>query len=228
VRSVATNAKESLSRDRLKLVMPPRPPAAALDSTPPSTRTSRPPPQPAPLMKGIGFANVKRYVLSQHDSQHWENTLALLNPADRRVVESAVAVGWYDVLVFARLIRAIDKACGSGNLDLLRQIGAFEVEQDLNRVLRLFLRILSPANIFLAEGKIWSHFQSAGRWTSIQVPGGVDATLTGWAIDTALCKELAGYLEKLLQCAGAQAPHVGHTECQALGAPSCVFRYRWK
>ncbi len=179
-------------------------------------------------MKGIGFANVKRYVLTHHGSQHWDATLAQLDPDDRRVVDAAVAVGWYDVLIFARLIRAIDKVCGKGNLELLRTIGAFEVEQDLNRVLRFFLRVLSPANIFLAEGKIWSHFQSAGRWTSKQVPGGVDATLTGWAVDTALCKELAGYLEKLLQCAGARSPHVGHTECQALGNSACVFKYRWK
>lgn len=179
-------------------------------------------------MKGIGFANVKRYVLTQHGSRRWEETLALLDAGDRRIVDAAVAVGWYDVHVFARLIRAIDKACGNGNLELLRDVGAYEVEQDLHRVLRYFLRVLSPSRIFLAEGKIWSHFQTAGHWTSVNVPGGVDATLAGWAVDSALCKELAGYVEKLLVCGGAKFLHVGHTECRALGSASCVFRCRWK
>lgn len=219
--------------------MPPRNPRAALERPLSKGRTpspAEPPvsgarPQPAPskpLMKGIGFANVKRYVLTQHNAPRWEETLDLLAPEDRSIVEAAVAVGWYDVQVFARLIRAIDKTCGKGNLELLREVGAYEVEQDLNRVLRFFLRALSPVNIFLAEGKIWSHFQTGGQWKSVKVPGGVDATLTGWAVDEALCKELAGYLEKLLLCAGAKTPHVGHSDCRALGSPACIFKYRWK
>src|SRR5690606_29814860 len=116
--------------------------------------------------------NVKQYVQQQHGDLAWQRTLQELGPL-RHEVETAIAVGWYDVKHFADLLRCVDRICGRGNLRLLRDVGAAEAEQDLSRVLRVFLRVLSPAQIFKVEARLWSHFQSAGSWTSVKVPGGV-------------------------------------------------------
>jgi hypothetical protein len=179
-------------------------------------------------MKGIGFANVHSYVRAQHSEAKWAQVLAELGKEDARIVAATVAVGWYDVLLFARLLRAVDKICGRGDLQLLDEVGKFEAEQDLNRVLRVFLRVLSPLQIFRVEGRLWSHFQDSGKWEIHHVPNGVDAALKGWAVDEALCQELASYLVRLMEFAGGKGVRVLHPTCRARGAKTCVFQYRWR
>lgn len=180
-----------------------------------------------PRMKGIGFVNVRNYVLEAHGAERWEEVLNTLSGAERREIEAAVAVGWYDVAHFATLLRSIDEVCGRGDLRLLEKVGAYEAEQDFNRVFRVFLRVLSPSYIFKAEARIWSHFQDSGTWHSVRVPGGVNATLRGWAVDAALCRELSGYLVKVVEFTGGRNVSVEHDTCRALGDSQCVFEYRW-
>lgn len=179
-------------------------------------------------MKGIGFANVRAYTLDKHGADKWEQVLSTLSREDRATIDGSVAVGWYDVMLFSRLLRTIDRICGRGDLGLMEAIGRFEAEQDLNRVLRVFLRVLSPLQIFRVEGRLWSHFQDAGKWESTRLDDGVDATLTGWAIDHALCRELTGYLIRLVQFTGGKDVRVLHPQCRAMGDPRCVFQYRWR
>lgn len=180
-----------------------------------------------PQMKGIGFANVRNYVRERHGDSAWQRVLNSLPLAHREEVNAALAVGWYDVAHFAELLRAVDQVCGQGDLGLLREVGAAEAEQDLNRVLRIFLRVLTPSQIFKVEGRLWSHFQNSGTWVSSKVPGGVDARLTGWAVDAALCEELAGYLVRLVEFTGGKSVAVHHQTCRAKGHEHCVFEYRF-
>jgi hypothetical protein len=179
-------------------------------------------------MKGIGVANVQSYVQTKHSAAKWAEVLAQLTEEDEGIVASAVAVGWYDVLLFARLLRVVDKVCGRGDLQLLDKVGKFEAEQDLNRVLRVFLRVLSPLQIFSVQGRLWSHFQDSGKWESHRVPNGVDGTLTGWAVDEALCQELSGYLIRLMELTGGKDVRVLHGSCRARGSDKCIFQYRWR
>jgi len=178
-------------------------------------------------MKGIGFANVRNYVREYHNDAAWQKVLDTLPTSQRDEVAAAVAVGWYDVSHFAQLLRTVDRVCGKGDLRLLREVGAAEADQDLNRVLRVFLRVLSPSQIFKVEGRLWSHFQNCGSWDSVKVTGGVDATLTDWAVDEALCEELAGYLVRLVQFTGGKTVAVHHKVCRAKGYKHCVFEYRY-
>jgi hypothetical protein len=186
-----------------------------------------PEPGQKPRMKGIGFVNVRNYVLETHGAERWQEVLQTLTGSDKHEVEAAVAVGWYDVAHFAKLLRSIDEVCGRGDLRLLEKVGAYEAEQDFNRVLRVFLRVLSPGYIFKAEARLWSHFQDSGTWNSVKVDGGVNATLQGWAVDAALCRELAGYLVKVVEFTGGRSVSVEHNTCRALGDSRCVFEYRW-
>lgn len=181
----------------------------------------------SPKMKGIGFANVHAYVCEQYGEATWQRVLNELKSDVRYEVEHAIAIGWYPVRCFADLLRAVDKVCGRGDLGLLKEIGAAEVEHDLNRVLRLFLRVFTPSQIFKVEARLWSHFQDSGTWQSIKVPNGVDATLTGWAVDLALCVELSGYLARLLELTGGRDVRVNHQRCRAKGHETCLFEMRF-
>lgn len=192
--------------------------------------TNRVRPNPAvtrQAMKGIGFSNVRQYVLSNHGELGYARVLERMSPEDRATMLTVVAVGWYDVTLFARFLRTVDATFGAGELGLLRGIGAFEAEQDFNRVLRVFLRVLTPNSIFRAEGRLWKHFQDAGEWHSRAIERGMRAELRGWAADRALCEELTGYLVRLVQFTGGTGVTVEHPSCVARGADSCVFIYHW-
>src|ERR1043165_6427188 len=115
-------------------------------------------------MKGIGFDNARRYVLERHGEDTWSRVLEQLGPEDRTQIEAAVPVGWYDVYLYARVLRAVDARCGAGDLRLLSLVGAFGAERDWNRTLRLLLRVLNPEAIVNAQRRLWSHFHDAGSW----------------------------------------------------------------
>jgi hypothetical protein len=178
-------------------------------------------------MKGIGFTNVRQYVLTKHGARGFQAVLDLLAPDDQLKMQTVLPVGWYDVSLFGRLLRAIDKTFGTGDLSLLRDVGAFEAEQDFNRVLRVFLRVMTPGSIFRAEGHIWKHFQDSGKWRSEPIDNGMRATLSGWSEDPALCEELSGYLVRLVQFTGGKKVTVTHELCRGHGHDACVFVYRW-
>lgn len=178
-------------------------------------------------MKGIGFTNVRQYVLTTHGARAYQAVLDQLDPEDQLKMHTVVPVGWYDVSLFARLLRTIDRTFGQGDHSLLRSVGAFEAEQDFNRVLRVFLRVMTPGSIFRAEAHIWKHFQDSGKWRSEPIDNGMRATLSGWSSDAALCEELSGYLVRLVQFTGGQRVTVTHETCRGNGHDECVFVYRW-
>ena len=184
--------------------------------------------QPVPVrMKGIAFSNVQSYVIKHHGDAAWSKMLSTMSQNDQAELGAVVAVGWYETLLFARLLRKIDVTFGTGNLRLLERVGRHEAEQDFNRVLRLLIRVLSPLQMFKAERRLWSHFHDSGSWEFRSLPKGMLGDLSGWAVDEALCVELVGYLVRLLEFTGGKNVRVSHAECRARGAPSCVFEFQW-
>lgn len=179
-------------------------------------------------MKGIGFENVRSYVKSKHGENAWGKVLASMSAADRACLTSIVAVGWYDVALFARLLRSVDQTLGSGDLSLLPKVGQHEAEQDFGRALRVLMRVVSPLQMFRAERRLWSHFQSSGEWVFTPLPDGMRGSLDGWYADTALCAELQGYLVRLVEFTGGKEAAVRHDKCRARGHAACVFDFRWR
>jgi hypothetical protein len=180
-------------------------------------------------IKGLEFANVQKYVETTHGPKRWHDVLESLASEDRNIVESALAVGWYELSIYARLLRAIDSVCGNGDLSLLLSVGAFGVEQDFNRIFRVFMRILSPHQVFKLEDRLWRRFYSTGESSSDPIRGGfgVDSTLKGWGVDRALCVGIMGYMVRLIELTGGADVTVNHDECRALGFANCVFKWRW-
>lgn len=193
--------------------------AAAVNIIAPDTGPKR--------MKGIGFVNVRQYVLEKHGADAWPKVLAKLKPEDSKTVESIVAVGWYDTYLFARLLRVVDSTLGHGDLGLLKDVGRYDAECDYNRVLRLLLRVISPSSIFTGHARLWRHFQDKGDWNFKHGKLNTAGTLSGWAVDAALCVELAGYLERMVEFTGGKNVSLGHTVCRATGSAECVFNFRW-
>lgn len=180
-------------------------------------------------MKGIGFVNVRRFVLEKHGEEALAKVMARLSVSDRSELASAVAVGWYPVAMFGRMLRAVDAVCGRGDLKLARALGAYAAECDFHRALRTFIRVLSPDYLFKMHQRLWQHFQSAGRWESTR-DGPHEATLTlhDYVVDEAVCIELAGYCARMVEFTGATDVTFEHPSCRARGGATCTFRVRWR
>ena len=178
--------------------------------------------------KGVGFVNVKSFATERFGARAWEAVLERLAPEDRDELSSIVSVGWYSLPLYARLIRALDEVHGYGDLALVVQLGRYEAERDLTTIHRVFLRFTNPAFIVEKTGEYWKRFHDSGEWKIAREPNGVAGVLEGWGcVDHALCRELVGYLSRVLELVGAKNVIFEHPKCRARNDGQCLFRARW-
>lgn len=183
----------------------------------------------AACTKGVGFANVRAFVVDRYGEDGWGATLSRLSPEDRLALHTQLAVGWYPLELYARLIRAVDATHGGGDLSLLVPLGRFEADRDLGTIQRMFLRLANPAYVVEKVGEYWRRFHDSGRWEVVrQSECQVHASLCDWGcVDYALCRELIGYIGRVLELAGAQTVIVEHPRCRGRGDAECFFQGRW-
>jgi hypothetical protein len=180
--------------------------------------------------KGLGFINVRSFVTERYGAEAWKDLLDSFPPADRAVLGSVVSIGWYDLALYARLIRAVDERMARGNLKLVYALGRYEAERDLTGVHQWFLRLFSPATAIDQIGKYWRRFHDTGAWeTERRGDREVIARLSGWGVvDAALCRELLGYLGRALELLGGRDIGLQHTRCRVDQEPLCEFQLRWR
>ncbi len=180
--------------------------------------------------KGIGFHHVQAFVRQRHGEETLRELVASLPAADQEVVRSAIAVGWYDLAVYARLLAALEKMCGRGDGAVVETLGRYEAEQDVTTIQRWLLRLFHPSFAIEQMGKYWSKFHDTGTWT-IAKNGERElaAELADWGIVDALsCRELLGYLGRTLELISKHDVRIVHTKCRARGDAVCAFHADWR
>jgi len=179
--------------------------------------------------KGIGFVALREFVFDRYGLDGWTDVLAELSSGDRAALEGIVTMGWYSLPLYARSLRAVDKVRGTGDLELIFQLGKYQAERDLTTVHRAFLRIANPSFILEQSAEYWGRFHDSGTWTVERLgPTRVRAYLDGWAhVDAALCREVSGYLLKAFELVGARNPWLDHAQCRARGSARCLFAGGW-
>jgi hypothetical protein len=180
--------------------------------------------------KGIGFVNVRAFAEERFGgAAGWKAVTDQLVASDRRELEEILPVGWYSLALYARLIHAVDKVHGYGDLSLVVQLGRFEAERDLTTIQRLFLRLASPSFILEKNRDYWRRFHDTGQWTVERLgEGRVRAFIDDWGVaDVALCRELVGYVGRLFELVGAKNVRMEHVRCRGRGEARCEFLGRW-
>ena len=152
-----------------------------------------------------------------------------MSASDQLVLAEVVAVGWYDLELYARLIRALDERYGKGDLALLDELGRFEAESDYRGIFRLFFRMASPAYMVEKTADYWRRFHDAGQW-AIERRGAtaVWGALTSWGVDEALCRELVAYVKRAIELVGGKDVALEHPRCRARGATRCEYLMSWR
>jgi hypothetical protein len=180
--------------------------------------------------KGTVLLHVRTFVTTRFSEGAWRAVVASLAPADRATLQSVVGTSWYDAELQVRLFRATDQVCGRGDLAVIDALGAYEAEQDLTRIHRLFFRFANPAYVLEKAAEYWTRFHDTGRW-KIERTGQTSAAgaLSGFALtDVAYCVYLRAYIERLFHLAGSVESSVAHGACRSRGDHACVFSGSWR
>ncbi|HEY6559209.1 MAG TPA: hypothetical protein VI072_18120 [Polyangiaceae bacterium] len=179
--------------------------------------------------KGTNLLHMRGYVLSTYGPEAWENVVRSLSKEDAQAVLELTSVGWYDVDLQLRLLRAIDRVLGTGDLRLIPSMARYEAEKDLTGAHRLFARMANPGYLLEKSGDYWRRFYDTGRWEVARSGDSATGTLLDFAVaDKAFCFYLGSYIQRMFQFAGAKHISVDHPKCRANGDRVCLFAGSWK
>ena len=183
-----------------------------------------------PLVKGLTFLNLRRFVEQRlGGAAGWSRLMGQLHSDDSTVIASVVGTGWYDLALLARMLNAVDREFGIGNLALVREQGVFQAESDLKVVFRMFFRMANPSYVISKATHYWSRLQTEGVWEiEREAPNRVRGSLTGWGVDAALCAAIGAYMVRLIELVGGKSVVGEHPACRVEGHPACVFTLRWR
>ena len=180
--------------------------------------------------KGIALLDVRLFVERERGNGAWEALKSSLDPADHAQLDSLVAVGWYDVQLYLRMMHALPGVLGRPAGDVVRDLGRFAAEHDLSVIHRIFLRLANPAYVLEKAGDYWGRFYETGTWNVVrESPTKARGELSGFDVaDAVYCEFLTSYITRLFELVGARSVRVAHTKCRASGAPACVFAGEWR
>jgi predicted hydrocarbon binding protein len=182
------------------------------------------------LTKGVGFDNARSFVCERFGVPGWDRLLEAMSAPDRDTLASVISVGWYELALYARLIRTLDHVHGKDDLALITDLGRYEAEHDLTTVHRLFFRCANPAYVIEKSAEYWKRFHDTGTWIITREAGArLTGTLEGWGVvDAALCHEVGAYIGRLLELVGAKEVILVHPRCRGRGDEVCTFTTTWR
>ena len=156
--------------------------------------------------KGSNMHHMRTWVAENHGADAWPALLESMDTVDRLELLGLVPVGWYELALQHRLLRAIDDYFGRGDGALIDVIGAYEADQDLKTIHRLFLRLANPAYVLEKSGDYWSRFYDTGEWSVVRLsPNSARGRLSGVEPFTEdFCRYLTAYIGQMWVLVGAK------------------------
>lgn len=183
------------------------------------------------MTRGLNPLGALAWVREQRGTNGIKEVLAAMPKADigvlageRRLTSST----WVEFALQVRLLRAIDRVFGSGDLTTLFHVGHYMGQRDIPRVFRPLLRLGNPGWILEVSTRMWRYYHSQGYWETERTPVTVMATLHDHPeCDEAFCRTFAGWVVGAIEISGASDVMFDHVVCAARGAQHCVFTGRW-
>ncbi len=186
---------------------------------------------PDAQLKGSAYLSTIAFIEANYGAAARDRVMARLPNEDRTLLGSSpLAIQWYPLAPFPRLLRAMEAELGRGDLSLVTERGTWAAMQDMRTVHKVLLKLVTPQWVVEKGMKLWPNFHTSGHWESRrQGDKGARAVLHDLGVvDEAMCATLKGWMIGLLQLAGIKKPMVDHTECRALGAALCVYQISWR
>ncbi|MDD4908451.1 MAG: DUF2378 family protein [Candidatus Omnitrophota bacterium] len=177
------------------------------------------------------FAGVEKYIRSTYGEDGFRKIVDALDPEDRDVVMSKdQTLPWYPARAFINLIRAVDKIYGKGDNALCREIGKFSANESFTGIYRVFIQFANPRFVINRAALVWRMVYDSGN---ADVSYLNDKTVIFKvrdfdSPDKALCKEIEGYLEKVIGMSGVRDALVTEKKCRCSKDEYCEYEIKWQ
>ena len=184
-------------------------------------------------MVGSSFTSRIAFVQMRFGEAGWQRVLNRLTPQARAALSVALdPVQRYAQQLYVELVGAIKAEFGHGREgELAREMARYVAEVDLKGAYCTVIPLTSPGAA-MAKIPVLYHLQSGRDYARLAESG------AGWAVidvthggdsDAELCQySLVGYIEGVLQMAGAKRGAVTHSLCFHRGDDRCRYDIRWE
>lgn len=174
--------------------------------------------------------HMRSFVLDRFGEHEWERVLSGMSPEDAGEVRALLLVGWHDLGLQHRLLRAIDATLGAGDLALVDEIGRFEADRDLKVVHRLFLRMANPAFVIEKAGQYWSRFYDTGQWEIRRIDSthAIGMLREVDPFDDGFARYLHAYIHRMWELVGANDLTTSYSIQEEDGGPVLNVEGRWR
>lgn len=182
-------------------------------------------------ISGTGFIYRRDFVSQKFSDEGWQQVLASVSPATRRILQSAInPTGKYSQAAYSEMIAAIKQHFSDGNpAELAREMARYVARAEAKGVYRSVLQSASPQAALRALANLW-RLQVPGGQMSVQQRGECAFTLEITPrVDAELCQHsMVGYIEGLLGLHNVGQLTVDHTACQHKGSSRCAYEVSWQ
>jgi predicted hydrocarbon binding protein len=155
-------------------------------------------------------------------------TLDALPPAVSAEVQGVLTGTWCAFESLVRLDRAIAKASGHDERELMRELGRYSATINLSTVYRAFHRD-DIHEFFRHSATLHRQFQDFGNcaYEPIDDLHGRISVRDAVCYSPVYCNSEVGYLEQVIATHGGTAATVIESACQCAGDDRCTFELRW-
>ena len=192
-------------------------------------------------MRGASLLGTLDYARRNFGEDGLRRALAAATQETRQAIgdpanPSILTQGWYDARLVSDFTRAVDQACGRGDLMLARAAGKHVAFEDVNRFFKWLLRLTGPATIFNRSASVWNNYHSAGRYVVEKLEERrARIRIEEWdSADPVICKRIEGWIERALELtlgsgsrpAIREAAHLTHDRAVS-PHPYCLYLADW-
>ena len=180
-------------------------------------------------VRGTVLMSCVAFLREQFGEPNVERFHVTLPDAVRTLVDGRMlAFSWYP---FESLKVYLEGAHGhfKGHRYLLREMGRFSVDYQMNRFLRFILGNITVERAVSRVPVLWQRYYRPGKMAVVKnTAGHVQVVLREFPHDSVLfCERLCGWMQRLAEITGVLNSHVDHERCSAQGAEACIYDIRW-
>jgi uncharacterized protein (TIGR02265 family) len=184
-----------------------------------------------PQVKGTAVQSSLRYVQERFGQETLARVIDRLDPPDREVFHHGILPSsWYPMSAFLHFMQEARRQLGSQDKELLRHMGVASCDYGMSTVYRIFFKLGSPEFVIGRASGVFSSYYDTGRVRIVDSgPGRAIVELEDFdGAGPEFCERLHGWMERILELAGARNVRSAHSSCVHRGDAVCRFEGRWE
>lgn len=180
-------------------------------------------------VKGTAVQSSLRYVKERFGQAAVARILERLAPSDREPLEQVLASSWYPMDAFLHFMQEAQRQLGAQEPDVVRNMGRASCDYGMTTVYKVFFKLGSPEFVISRAAGVFSSYYDEGGIRIVESGRGRAAVeLTGFEGGAPqFCERLHGWMQRILELAGAKNVRTVHSLCVHRRDAACRFEGSW-